>query len=90
MRKRKAKKDHITGFAFIKIEPVSRIKPAYERIKMQDAIVEIHEITGEYDLFCKIAAPDTESFRDALDSIRTAIGVKKVEIMISYHQIKPT
>ncbi len=89
-RRRKAKKPPaMVGFVFIKIEPVSRIKPAYEYIKKNENIVEMHEVTGEYDILCKVTSNSPDEFRDTLDFIRQAIGVKKIDVMISYHQIKP-
>ena len=88
-RSRKKEKNKLIGFAFIKIEPVSMIKPSYEYIMKNENIVEIHEVTGEYDLFCKIASSTPDEFRNALDYIRQAKGVKKLDVNISYHQIKP-
>ena len=89
-RTRRAKKlPNIIGFVFVSVEPVSRIKPAYEHIRKNEKVVEMHEVTGEYDILCKVTADNPEEFRETLDYIRQAMGIKKVEVMISYHQIKP-
>ncbi|MGQ4834095.1 MAG: Lrp/AsnC ligand binding domain-containing protein [Candidatus Asgardarchaeia archaeon] len=88
-RKKTKKQPAMIGFVFIKIEPVSRIKPAYDYIKKNENIVEMHEVTGEFDILCKVTANTPDNFRETLDYIRQAIGVKKIDVMISYHQIKP-
>ena len=77
----------ITAFVLVKIAPVARIIPVYRSLREVDGIVEMHEITGEYDLIIKIVANDIEQMRSLVNQIRRRKGIHHLETIISYHAV---
>lgn len=77
----------ITGFVLVKIAPVARIIPVYRSLRKIAGIVELHEITGEFDLMIKVVARDVEELREIMNKIRNKRGVHSLETIVSYHRI---
>lgn len=80
-------REQITGFVMVKITPVSRTIPVYRSLKGMDGVVEMHEITGEFELIIKIIAENIDQLRRLVNQIRSKQGVLSLETIISYHRI---
>ena len=80
---------NIIVFICIEIEPVPNIKRIYEELKSRKDVMEIYEITGEYDLIIKVQLENLQYLRTLVQYIREKEGVKNVYTMITYHRVKP-
>ena len=87
MRVDKFDKEQVIGFVMVKIDPVARIIPVYRSLRGMEGIVEMHEITGEFDLIIKVVAKDIEQLRTVVNQIRSKEGIRGLETIISYHKV---
>ena len=79
--------EHIIAFVLLGVRPVTRTIPIYRSLKRTRGIVEMHEITGQYDLMIKLAANNLEHLREILDEIRDKRGVESLEVSVSYNKV---
>lgn len=81
------KPGNISGFLMINITPVSRIIPTYRDLANFKEVVEMHEVTGEYDLILKFVVQSSEELGKLVNEIRALKGVNSLETIVSYHKI---
>jgi len=78
----------IVGFVFLNVEPISRVIVVSHLLKKIQGLVEIHEVTGEYDLMIKIEAKNVEKLRQLLRRIHNTRNVANIETIMSIHRVK--
>ena len=74
----------IVAFIGIHLEKGTAFKLAQNELMKIDEIVELHYITGIYNIFAKIVCRDTRHLRDVLNNkIQVIEGVQRTETLIS-------
>jgi DNA-binding Lrp family transcriptional regulator len=64
----------------ISIDP-SKKNEIIKKLVSNEEIINIYEVTGEYNIVCKIIAQDKNNLTDILDNVYNIDGVKRVNIL---------
>lgn len=76
--------------AFVTIEVTHReLDGVISALRTLDQVLEVHEISGRGDLWCRIAARDTHHLQSALRSVLRIKGVIRTETVLALHEHIP-
>jgi DNA-binding Lrp family transcriptional regulator len=74
-------------------DPRSQVSQLSESLGMAlrvlDQVLEVHEISGRGDVWCRVAAKDTHHLQSALRSILRIKGVIRTETVLALHEHIP-
>jgi DNA-binding Lrp family transcriptional regulator len=76
--------------AFVTIEVTHReLDGVISALRMLHQVLEVHEISGRGDIWCRVAATDTHQLQAALRSILRIKGVIRTETVLALHEHIP-
>lgn len=76
--------------AFVTIEVTHReLDGVISALRVLDQVLEVHEISGRGDVWCRVAATDTHHLQSALRSILRIKGVIRTETVLALHEHIP-
>ena len=76
--------------AFVTIEVTHReLDGVISALRTLEQVLEVHEISGRGDVWCRVAARDTPQLQSALRSILRIKGVIRTETVLALHEHIP-
>ncbi|MHA7191771.1 Lrp/AsnC family transcriptional regulator [Arthrobacter sp. MDT2-16] len=76
--------------AFVTIEVAHReLDGVIAGLRTLDQVLEVHEISGRGDVWCRVAATDTHNLQAALRSVLRIKGVIRTETVLALHEHIP-
>ncbi|WP_342450356.1 Lrp/AsnC family transcriptional regulator [Arthrobacter pigmenti] len=76
--------------AFVTIEVTHReLDGVITALRRLDQVLEVHEISGRGDVWCRVAAKDTHHLQSALRSVLRIKGVIRTETVLALHEHIP-
>lgn len=76
--------------AFVTIEVTHReLDGVIAGLRMLPQVLEVHEISGRGDVWCRVTATDTQQLQQALRSILRLKGVIRTETVLALHEHIP-
>ncbi len=76
--------------AFVTIEVTHReLDGVVSALRRLDQVLEVHEISGRGDVWCRLAAKDTHNLQSALRSVLRIKGVIRTETVLALHEHIP-
>ncbi len=76
--------------AFVTIEVLHReLDGVIGSLRKLDQVLEVHEISGRGDVWCRVAASDTHHLQSALRSVLRIKGVIRTETVLALHEHIP-
>lgn len=76
--------------AFVTIEVTHReLDDVISALRRLEQVLEVHEISGRGDIWCRLAARDTHHLQSALRSVLRIKGVIRTETVLALHEHIP-
>nr|WP_200954729.1 Lrp/AsnC family transcriptional regulator [Arthrobacter sp. Soil782] len=76
--------------AFVTIEVTHReLDGVISALRTLEQVLEVHEISGRGDVWCRVAATDTHHLQSALRSVLRIKGVIRTETVLALHEHIP-
>lgn len=76
--------------AFVTIEVTHReLDGVISALRTLEQVLEVHEISGRGDVWCRVAAKDTHHLQSALRSVLRIKGVIRTETVLALHEHIP-